>query len=40
MFSQYQLGIMNEHNFCPNEIKNIVINQCDKEFSHSSNQNS
>lgn len=40
MFSQYQLGIMNEHNFCLNEIKNIVINQCDKEFSHSSNQNS
>ena len=37
--SQYQLGIMNEHNFCLNEIKNIVINQRDKEFYHSSNQN-
>ena len=39
MFSQYQLGIMNEHNFCLNEIKN-VINQRDKEFYNSRNQNS
>ena len=40
MFFQYQLEIMNEYNFCLNEIKNVVINQRDKEFYNSSNQNS
>lgn len=40
MFFQYQLEIMNEYNFCLNEIKSVVINQRDKEFYNSSNQNS